>query len=1147
MISAEKKILIVEDEVVIAMDLQFSLQQQGYNVIGHLTRGEDVVNAIEADKPDIILMDIKLEGDIDGVDTAQMVYDNYNIPVIFITSYSNKTIIDRAKKTNPFGYIVKPFEERELFTNIELAFFKHDSEIKLKESEKKYRELSESIQQIIIEINSDGYITYLNEPGLQILGLTNPDLQDQMNIKRFIGENGFVKIKNRISNNIDSNSFSREHQLINKYGKHLFIEEFLSPIYINNINVGYRGILIDVTSKKLKETLSSLYNKITLLYDEVKTDPLEVVKFLLIEFKKHFFYIEDIYFNENDIDNQKIIKHLIGFKIERPYGKGYSEFVINSKRSLYLRGKDFVDFQNKHQLQYHNGKTVCWSGFPINFKNKNFGVFVFQSFKNENALTTSDFENLTNFFNNINSLFERVAYLQEIQKSEEKYKFLVNSINEGVIQVDLNTKINFVNQVLCDITEYTEHELLGMNLYQAFGLNSRKTNLIKREILDKRRGLASQYEMSFTTKSGVVKYLLINSSLFSNNSGKVTGFVATIIDITEKLKILRLIEESEQKFKAIFDQAAIGVAIIHSNTSSILEANKKYGDILGYTNRELKRLKLEESTHPDDIELYLEAMDKILSGQIRDFTLEKRHIKKTGEVVWTNITVSPLWAIGEEPTNHILIMEDITDRKRVEEGLRKSEIEKGNILKAMPDSFLVISKEGMILNSYCNDNETVIKQAGTENITGFYLKDILKESLFEKVNEQIIICFEQNKLVLYDLDFKSENIHNWFEIRNIPINSEEVLMIVRNVTAVRNNISELQKFYNITEQSKELIMITDKEGVIEYANPAFLQLSGYDMKEIVGQKTSILKSGKHSKIFYNELWSNILNGEAFYCRMINVKKNKETYIEEKIISPLLDANGTITHFISTGKDITEDLKRERKIKTYQKFEKTLEKKEQKYRTLALVQGQEKERIRIARELHDGLGQMLTVASANLDSINVNTIKNKDDKSKIEIVSQMVNEIIQESRRISYNLSPVGLYEFGLDAVLQQLIKRINSNYLDVKIKYTSNLKNIRFNSDIEINVYRIIQEAIQNSLRHSKASEMQLSLEYDANTLRVKISDNGIGFNVKQFGNIDKHFNGIKNIQERAKIIDAKVNFSSETNQGFLLELILKVKNIKNG
>lgn len=342
-------------------------------------------------------------------------------------------------------------------------------------------------------------------------------------------------------------------------------------------------------------------------------------------------------------------------------------------------------------------------------------------------------------------------------------------------------------------------------------------------------------------------------------------------------------------------------------------------------------------------------------------------------------------------------------------------------------------------------------------------------------------------------------------------------------------------------------MITDKNGVIEYANPAFLQLSGYEMDEIIGQKTSILKSGKHAKSFYNELWTKILKGEAFYCRMINVKKNKETYVEEKIISPLLDANGNITHFISTGKDITEELKRERKIKIYQKFEKTLEKKEQKYRTLALVQGQEKERIRIARELHDGLGQMLTVASANLDSINVNTIKSKDDKSKIEIVSQMVNEIIQESRRISYNLSPVGLYEFGLDAVLQQLIKRINSNYLDVKIIYTSNLKNIRFSSDVEINVYRIIQEAIQNSLRHSQSTEIQLSLGYDENTLRLKVSDNGIGFNVKQFGNIDKHFNGIKNIEERAKIIDAKINFLSETNRGFSLELILKVKNIKNG
>lgn len=1145
----DKKILIVEDEVVIAMDLQSSLQSQGYNVIGHITRGEDVISFIASNKPDIILMDVKLDGEIDGVETAQIIYDNHDIPVIFITSYSNKTIIERAKKTNPFGYIVKPFDDRELYTNIELAFFKHDSEKKIKESEKKYRELSESIQQIIIEIDSRGHICYLNEPGMQILGLTLSEIDCNLSIKEFIGEQGFEKIKNRFDNpyGIKQIALNREHMLINKFGKRLFVDEFLSPVYNKDTIIGYRGILIDITSQKLKETLNILYNKITLIYDELKADPFEIIKFLISEFKKHFFYIEEIYFNENNPAIKQIIKHTDDAKVKRDYGNGYSEYAIEAKKPLYLRGKGLENFNSNHKIQITGTKAICWTGFPINFQNQNFGVFVFQSFKNENALSISDFDNLNDFFTNINSLFERISYLKEIQKSEEKYKRLVNSINEGVIQIDLNTKITFVNKQLCEITEYTEKELLGMNLYQAFSLNSKNTKLIKRETLGRKKGLISQYEMLINTKTGKIKSLLINSSLFSNAQGQLIGFVATIIDITEKREILKLINENEQKFKAIFDQAAVGVAIVDSSSGKILHANEKYSKIMGYSYNELLNLNLKETTHPEDLKNYLSNMDKILSGEKREFSIEKRHIRKDSSIVWTNLTVSPLWNENELQSNHIAIIEDISSRKEIEEGLKRSELEKENILKAMPDSFLVVSKERKILNSYCNLNESILKRVNHNNINGYQLKDILKANIIEKITANIDRCFECNELLITDLDFKNAETDNWFEIRYVPINAESVLVVIRNVTSIRNNIIELQKFQNITEQTKELIMITDKEGNIEYANPAFLNITGYELSEIQGQKPSMLKSNKHAPEFYAEMWNTILKGESYKCRMINQKKSKQEYIEEKIISPLFDPKGNITHFISTGKDVTEEIKRERKIRIYQKFEKTLEKKEQKYRTLSLIQGQENERKRIARELHDGLGQMLTVASANLENINLQSIKSKEDKSKIEIVNQMVSEIIQESRRISYNLSPVGLYEFGLEAVLKQLVKRINTNYDHLKIKYTSNLKKERFDGDFEINIYRIIQESIQNSIKHSEASEINISIDYKSKQLEVTINDNGIGFDVRQIGHTDKHFNGIKNIEERAKIIDAKVFFTSSKNEGFKTNLIVKLKNKKNG
>lgn len=1147
MISKGRKILIVEDEMVIAMDLQVCLQRQGYIVTGHATRGEEVITVINDNRPDIILMDVKLEGSIDGVETAQMIYDNYDIPVIFITSYSNKTIIDRAKKTNPFGYIVKPFDEKELFTNIELAIFKHETELKLKESEKKYRELSESIQQIIIEVDSYGIITYLNEPGMQILGVTFPELQKGISLQVFLGEMGFEKIKRRIASTDTGKPIDREHMLMNMFGKHLHVEEYLAPIYSSSKAIGYRGILIDITSKKLKETLHSLYNRITLLFNKTQIEPIEIIQFLLYDFKQHFFYIEDIYFNENSPDTDVIIRHSVDNLSSRLKGSGHSEYVIKTNEPLYLRGRELERFNEVNNLSIFGTKAICWSGFPLRFQNKSFGVFVFQSFKNENALTTGDFENLVNFFSNINAFLDRISYLKEISLSEEKYKHLVNTINEGVIQIDLYTRITFVNHQLCEIMEYTEAELLGMNLFTAFKLNPSETEFVKKSSLVKNKGFVSQYEITITSKYGKQKNLLINSSLNIGKDGSATGFIATVIDITEKVNILKHVQESEQRFKAIFDQAAVGVAIVNSKTGEILHANKKYCSIMGYSYKNLLKLNIKDSTYSDDLPLYLYNMNKLLIGEMREFSIEQRYIKKDGVLVWTNVTVSPLWKENEAPGNHISIIEDITIRKITEEGLKRSELEKENILKSIPDSFFVVSRQGKILNSYCNSNEQILKRVNYNNINGLLLDDVINQALLPQLKKDIERCFLSGKLIASDLDFKTNNQHNWFEVRYININDESVLLIMRNVTLIKSNISELQKFFNITEQTKELIMITDKEGIIEYANPAFLNVTGYDLSEIQGRNPSVLKSNKQSLNFYKEMWQTILRGESFKCRMVNAKKNGDYYVEEKIISPLFDEKGEITHFISTGKDITEDIKKERKIRIYQKFEKTLEKKEQKYRTLSLIQGQENERKRIARELHDGLGQMLTVASANLGNINIENIKKKEDRTKIEIVTQMVNEIIQESRRISYNLSPVGLYEFGLDAILKQLVSRINMNYDKVKVVYLSNLKKARFNSDIEINLYRIIQEAIQNSMKHSCAEQIDITINYQFDILKLVYKDNGKGFDIKQLHSINKHMNGIKNIEERAKIIDARIVIDSGHEKGFFLELIIKIKNIKHG
>lgn len=115
------KILIVEDEAVVSLDIARRLEKMAYEVIARVASGEEAIAAIAAEPPDLVLMDINLQGSLDGIETAAKIDRDYQIPVIYLTAYAGDSTIGRAKETNPYGYILKPFKERELRAAIEVA------------------------------------------------------------------------------------------------------------------------------------------------------------------------------------------------------------------------------------------------------------------------------------------------------------------------------------------------------------------------------------------------------------------------------------------------------------------------------------------------------------------------------------------------------------------------------------------------------------------------------------------------------------------------------------------------------------------------------------------------------------------------------------------------------------------------------------------------------------------------------------------------------------------------------------------------------------------------------------------------------------------------------------------------------------------
>jgi len=168
---AGERILIVEDEGLVALALKQCLTSLGYNIAGIAAAGEEAIRITSVEKPDLILMDIRLKGDTDGIDLAYWIRHTFRIPVVFLTAHSDEKTLERAKIAEPFGYIIKPFDENILRSNIEMALFKASMEIELSRTKKKLSAILRSLQEGIILCNRNGKVDYLNLAALRMIGI----------------------------------------------------------------------------------------------------------------------------------------------------------------------------------------------------------------------------------------------------------------------------------------------------------------------------------------------------------------------------------------------------------------------------------------------------------------------------------------------------------------------------------------------------------------------------------------------------------------------------------------------------------------------------------------------------------------------------------------------------------------------------------------------------------------------------------------------------------------------------------------------------------------------------------------------------------------------------------------------------------------
>ncbi len=249
------RILVVEDGLIMARDIERRLVTMGYAIAGLAASGEDAIRKARESHPDLVLMDVNLKGAIDGVQAAQEIRNEADIPIVYVTAYSDETTLRRARSTEPFGYVLKPFEERELRTMIEIALYRHAMDRSLRESEQRYRAIAEMTPGYAysVAVRTDGSMAIewvTDEFGLT--GLPNDALT---NLQPHVHPDDDSAIKDRMRHLLSGQQNVTEYRIITDSGEHRWWRDHARPLWdeakVRIVRI--LGSAQDITERKVAE------------------------------------------------------------------------------------------------------------------------------------------------------------------------------------------------------------------------------------------------------------------------------------------------------------------------------------------------------------------------------------------------------------------------------------------------------------------------------------------------------------------------------------------------------------------------------------------------------------------------------------------------------------------------------------------------------------------------------------------------------------------------------------------------------------------------------------------------------------------------------------------------------------------------------
>jgi PAS domain S-box-containing protein len=421
-----------------------------------------------------------------------------------------------------------------------------------------------------------------------------------------------------------------------------------------------------------------------------------------------------------------------------------------------------------------------------------------------------------------------------------------------------------------------------------------------------------------------------------------------------------------------------------------------------------------------------------------------------------------------------------------------------------------------------------------EEILGFRRDEIYGKSIVDLMTKEsakqlapTLKKLALNKPVLNDIinwKYTKDGGKVCFLTTGVPIVNEENKLIGyrgvdKNITDKIKSEEELRFQAKLLQNVNDSIIFTDLEGSILYANNGTEYLFGYNKETLIDKTMALLFPEQYKDLLISEL--NVLIDFKPYQAVWQGKTSKGKVIWTDVkISLLHTTEAEPEGYIVISKDITKRKKAEEKVIS------------------SLITGKDNERARIATDLHDGLGQLLAASSYSFNNIEEDIEKLSEDViTNYRTGIGLLNKAVGEVRNIALNLMPKSISQFGLISSISSLIKTIENNS-KIKIFLSENIGKKRFEQQIEINLYRITQELLNNAIKHSKASKINVQYLLIDDELVFIYEDDGVGFNYNPKKTLG---DGLINIKNRVTAMSGFISINSKKGRGTSVSIELNL------